>query len=135
MIKDKRCPVCREWFTPASGRQNICAGCRPYYYVSGGDCGPARSIEDARALYLADMREKKIKVSDWPAAPGCEGCIYWRSVTGGAVANCCHYYIDTHERRPCPPGRNCAVRINKKRKGERHENPIHDNHDNDLGLY
>lgn len=111
--KDRRCPVCREVFTPNNGRQIVCTRCRPYYYVSG-DCGPARSVENARALYLADMTAQGVKVSDWPAAPGCDGCGHWRGICGGSRTRACHYSLDTGEKRPCLPGRNCTVRTNEK---------------------
>ena len=131
--KDKRCGVCREWFEPLSGKQLVCTRCRQYYFLNG-ITGHARSFEDARRLYLEDMRRRRKKVSALPAAPGCEGCHYWRSVTGGSVADCCHYYLDTHIRRPCPPGKRCAVRI-EKRKGERNENSVVDIDGDVLVLY
>ena len=112
-MKDKRCPICREVFTPISGRQKICRRCVIYYYISGMN-GKSRSFIEARQMYLADMREKKIKPSDWPAAPGCEGCKYWRPISVGGRA--CHYCIDEEELRPCLPGRNCTVRINRKKE-------------------
>ena len=133
--RDKRCGVCREWFEPTSGRQLVCAKCRQYYFLNG-ITGDARSFEDARKLYLADMKRQRKKVSDWPAARGCEGCRFWRGLVGGGRHStcCCHYYLDTHIRRPCPPGKRCAVRINK-RKGERNENSGIDIDGDVLGLY
>lgn len=109
----KRCPVCREVFSPTVVWQMICGRCRKYYYVNGRN-GRTRSIEEARALYLADMAEKRIRVSDLPVAPGCDGCGHWRGLFGGTKTNACHYILDTGEKRPCLPGANCAVRTSEK---------------------
>lgn len=114
-MKDKRCPICREVFTPQSGKQRICKRCRPYYFVSCG-FGKNRGEDEARRRYLADMAAQHIQVSDFPAAPGCEGCKYWKPISVGGRA--CHYCIDEKTSRPCLPGRNCTVRVNKK-KGEK----------------
>ena len=114
-MKDKRCPICREVYTPISGHQKVCRRCVIYYYISGTN-GKSRSFYQARQMYLADMRDKRIKVSDWPMAQGCEGCKYWRSLTGGASASACHYCLDEERLRPCLPGRNCTVRINRKKE-------------------
>lgn len=42
----------------------------------------------------------------------CQGCIY---LGGQKGINYCNYFIDTHQRRPCPAGDGCTVR--EKRKG------------------
>ena len=114
-IKDKRCPICREVFTPTVNWQKICARCNKYFYTNEAR-DHQRSIDAARRLYLADMAVQGVKVSDWPAAPGCEGCSYWRTIGCNAGKEACHYCFDTGERRPCLPGKNCTVRKKGKFK-------------------
>ena len=113
-MRDKRCAICREVFTPTNNAQMLCGRCKPYYYETG--LYRTGNIKEARALFMRDMKKQKIKVSDYPAAPGCEGCKYWKPISVGGRA--CHYCIDEKTSRPCLPGRNCTVRVNKK-KGEK----------------
>ena len=49
----------------------------------------------------------------------CDGCWYFRGAMD--YDRCCCYYLITNVRRPCPPGKDCTVRVNmnvrkKKRK-------------------
>ena len=43
---------------------------------------------------------------------GCYGCYFY----GGrwATTKCCNYFLITGQRRPCPPGKECTVRIGKE---------------------
>ena len=43
----------------------------------------------------------------------CLNCTYYRGVTEAVFA--CNYYLDTSIRRPCPPGKDCTVRVLRKR--------------------
>ena len=45
------------------------------------------------------------------AKSNCDNCV-WR----GRVANmsCCDYFLRTGQRRPCPPGDDCTVKIGRK---------------------
>jgi len=76
---------------------------------------------DGRGLDLAVTQNAPPKKTaprreEFKAAKGCDGCTYWRSIADGV--RCCHYYLDTDIRRPCAPGRNCIVRVNKKKVNE-----------------
>ena len=47
----------------------------------------------------------------------CEGCCYYGGYA--KAVRCCNYYLITGNRRPCPQGEGCTVRIdggNAKRK-------------------
>lgn len=43
---------------------------------------------------------------------GCEGCIYYSA--DYEVNKCCNYIFIEDKRRPCPPGNDCTVRIERK---------------------
>lgn len=42
----------------------------------------------------------------------CENCIYYRGEY--AINACCNYIFDTGEHRPCPPGDECTVKIERQ---------------------
>lgn len=44
----------------------------------------------------------------------CYDCIYWQGHDEHCM--CCHYLLVTDKRRPCPPGKDCTVKIKRKRK-------------------
>lgn len=41
----------------------------------------------------------------------CDGCKYLRSLYGKGVEGpqVCHYILEKHKKRPCPPGAECTV--------------------------
>ena len=43
---------------------------------------------------------------------GCEGCVYFFG--DYEVNKCCNYIFIEDKRRPCPPGKDCTVRIERK---------------------
>lgn len=43
----------------------------------------------------------------------CNGCIYWGGGYDGS--ECCNYIFIEDERRPCPAGKDCTVRVKGKR--------------------
>lgn len=45
------------------------------------------------------------------AKNNCEDCFYRRRV---GETFCCHYIFMTNERRPCPPGDACTVKVPRK---------------------
>ena len=45
--------------------------------------------------------------------PDCLNCIYYRGFASDVFM--CNYYLDTGKRRPCPPGKDCTVRVPRKR--------------------
>ncbi len=106
--KDKRCAICKQVFTPTNGRQLYCEECMPYVRTY-------RTEKRARIFRQADARVSGTPLSSYPAAEGCNGCNYWRLLGGTGGEKACHYLIDTGRRRPCLPGKNCTVRIQKKR--------------------
>ncbi len=44
----------------------------------------------------------------------CDGCIY-RGLIGGDWYRYCKYLLDKGERRPCPPGKGCTVKLTARR--------------------
>ena len=60
-MRDKRCAICREVFTPTNNAQMLCGRCKPYYYETG--LYRTGNIKEARALFMRDMKKQKIKVS------------------------------------------------------------------------
>lgn len=108
-LAEKVCPVCQKTFMPTNGRQIYCAKCKP---LLARFSGKRRTVEKARNLYLAE-KEAEFKKAQAYFAPGCEGCKYWRAISVGGRA--CHYALDNEKRRPCKPGKDCTVRVEKKR--------------------
>lgn len=47
------------------------------------------------------------------AVPFCDGCFYYAKMAGGDMRYC-SYYFRTNERRPCPPGEGCTVKVPRK---------------------
>ena len=43
----------------------------------------------------------------------CLKCIYYKGWSDAVLM--CHYLLDTDIRRPCPPGKDCTVRVLRKR--------------------
>lgn len=108
-LKDRRCDICHAVYTPRSNRSLYCDECHPLM----------RRFKDPRRVLQirrAEAKRRKKPWSDYPAAPGCEGCTYWRQNDRGNRS--CNYYLDTLMRRPCCPGKNCTVRIDKRRGGQ-----------------
>ena len=106
-MNDRRCAICHAVFTPRANRQRVCLECRPFFRQYRDD------EDKARAARYADAKKAKIFLSEFPAAPGCDGCKYWRTIDSGCMS--CNYLLDTARKRPCLPGRNCTVRVNKKK--------------------
>lgn len=48
----------------------------------------------------------------------CSSCIYSTLVTGG-YNKMCNYLLYTDQRRPCPPGQGCTVRVKSRAKQQR----------------
>lgn len=46
--------------------------------------------------------------------PHCKGCAYLGYAGGGYT--CCDYLFKENRRRPCPPGKDCTVKITPKQK-------------------
>ena len=73
---------------------------------------------DARRERMRRMRETGLVASPKIQNENnnyCEGCKHFR---GEFVINqCCNYLFDTGKRRPCPPGKDCTVKV--KRRGYR----------------
>ena len=44
----------------------------------------------------------------------CEGCVYY----GGdyEITKCCNYIFIEDKRRPCPPGKDCTVKVKRRSK-------------------
>jgi hypothetical protein len=52
-----------------------------------------------------------------PNAKYCEGCVYYQ----GEITKCCNYIFHKGKSRPCPPGKDCTVRIERKGYREKKE--------------
>lgn len=44
----------------------------------------------------------------------CDNCVYRGTITG--TTHYCRYYLVTGERRPCPPGDGCTVKVGREVK-------------------
>lgn len=108
-LSDKVCLVCQKPYTPTNGRQLVCETCKPFYLHCHN--GKRRDVEWARTLYFAE-KKAQLKKADAYFAPGCGGCKYWRPISVGGRA--CHYALDNEECRPCKPGKDCTVRVERK---------------------
>ena len=45
----------------------------------------------------------------------CRGCVHYRGTSTSEFDKCCHYLLDTGERRPCP-AESCTVKTTGRRK-------------------
>lgn len=45
----------------------------------------------------------------------CDNCVY-SGVLTGIPTRCCNYFLVTNQRRPCPPGEGCTVKVGRKVK-------------------
>lgn len=45
----------------------------------------------------------------------CAGCVYYRCVYSGPDRCCCYIFM-TNQKRPCPPGKDCTVKVPYKEK-------------------
>ena len=43
----------------------------------------------------------------------CDDCVYGGVITG-LKTRCCNYFLATGQRRPCPPGEGCTVKVGRK---------------------
>jgi hypothetical protein len=50
-----------------------------------------------------------------PNAKYCEGCVYFQ----GEITKMCSYIFVKGKSRPCPPGKDCTVKIERKRYREK----------------
>ena len=105
-FKDRICRVCGKSYTPTCNSQKYCPGCK-----HAGDLARKRVYDAARRA-----KAKAARPTMHEAAPGCEGCWYWRFIAG-ATTYCCHYCLDNASSRPCKPGKDCMVRVSAKEKG------------------
>ena len=44
----------------------------------------------------------------------CKGCVFYCRLTGRS--RYCTYYLTTGQRRPCPPGKDCTVKVPKEKE-------------------
>ena len=45
----------------------------------------------------------------------CDNCVY-SSLLNGLNTRCCNYFLATGQRRPCPPGEGCTVKVGREVK-------------------
>lgn len=53
----------------------------------------------------------------------CDDCCYYKK-TGSGAYRYCDYFFATNQRRPCPPGEGCTVKVGmkvnrRKKKGDK----------------
>ena len=80
-------------------------------------CAKKRQQVSKKAYKIIRPKKEKQQVQGSPIinhnAKYCKGCVYW----GGDYVNnfCCNYIFCEGHRRPCPPGKDCTVKIKGKR--------------------
>ena len=47
------------------------------------------------------------------AKSNCDNCVYSGVITGLST-RCCNYFLVTSQRRPCPPGEGCTVKVGRE---------------------
>lgn len=52
--------------------------------------------------------------TEWHGDKHCEGCHYYRCICTGWMG--CNYILLTGKKRPCPPGKDCTVKKEKRRR-------------------
>lgn len=53
----------------------------------------------------------------------CDDCVYRGTLVNGTLPYC-KFFLVTNQRRPCPPGEGCTVKVGRKvyrRKGRKNE--------------
>lgn len=86
----------------------------------------AKSVRSAmktsciKSSQMSDTSEKSSAAASAMKAHDCDGCAYWKYLVGSTVVTkCCHYALEEHKLRGCPPGEGCTRRktqIPMKRK-------------------
>jgi hypothetical protein len=85
------------------------------------ECARKHTLQQKRDR-MRQLREdglvanRKIKCTN---KDGCEGCIYYRG--DFEINKCCNYLLVKGERRPCPPGKDCTVKVERKGYREKKE--------------
>ena len=72
------------------------------------DSGADQVIKGDRKPLMPRPRKAGFKMRK-----GCKGCVHWRAIASEVF--CCNYVLDTEKKRPCPPGRGCTARTDRKR--------------------
>lgn len=102
---DKPCEDCGVLLVSVSPLRKYCRNCAKKRQRAGS------------AEYRAKKRAEKVVSYKIPAetdnTKNCKDCIYWG---GDYPCNyCCNYILDEGHSRPCPPGKDCTVKIPKNR--------------------
>lgn len=58
------------------------------------------------------------------AKSNCDNCFYCGRLEGGALPYC-KYYFMTNQRRPCPPGDGCTVKVGRKVNRRKKKEELH----------
>lgn len=53
-------------------------------------------------------------MAEWHGDKHCVGCYFYRCICTGWVG--CHYILLTGKKRPCPPGKDCTVKKERRRR-------------------
>ena len=98
---DKNCEDCGALMVDVSPLRMFCY-----------DCARKRHQTSNKRSKLA--RKGKISATNAtnPNEKYCKGCMHW----GGQYSACCNYIFDKGQRRPCPPGKDCTVKVVRRRK-------------------
>ena len=57
------------------------------------------------------------RMVDFASDKFCDDCYWYKPVYNGF--RCCHYLLMTGKKRPCPPGKDCTVKVTVKVKRRR----------------
>ena len=103
---DKNCEDCGVLMEQVFVTRRLCS-----------DCAKKRQKEQKKTYNVIRQKKQKPVLHGTPIinhnAKYCKDCVYW----GGDYVNnaCCNYIFCEGHSRPCPPGKDCTVKIKGKR--------------------
>lgn len=106
---DVTCMDCGLLMKNASATRKRCPECQRKHHLEENK----HYMREVRNTTVA--KPKKTKKGE----TGCEGCVYF--FADYAVNNCCNYIFIKDKPRPCPPGKDCTVKIERKGYREKKE--------------
>ena len=105
---DKTCVDCGVLMVNVSPMKKYCESCaRKRKRLA--------TVRHAERKKTANMVKQQMKQVRNPNAKYCAGCEHWSSDDN---CHCCNYIFNMGHRRPCPPGKDCTVRKNKRKRKE-----------------
>ena len=80
-------------------------------HVNTKRCPKCAAIQAARLIKIRNSSDA-IPYVPAPLDKHCEGCVYYQ----GQLIKTCNYIFEKGERRPCPPGKGCTVKLKRRKK-------------------